>query len=261
LTSEAAQHIFEKSKNRLFQLTPISPADLKDIRTDRQDILQELSAITHTLKPVLDVPPKWQLFLQVMDEIKQDFESRSQKPNLSQNGDAQAGAYRILVIVKDARTSIQLRELMKDGIDKVLHQRHRWLVSQLCADIRAKAKFGQNRRSQFGSNSGGNSGSYYSYNRANKAAQSYSSSSSSSSNSSSSASSSSDPAAVPVLDIGLTLKQFKSLNLESKLLLLHVRNISFNFKSCCNALSLFVGEKTSSRTSRGSYQEGGSGQY
>jgi hypothetical protein len=206
LTSDAAQHIFEKSKNRLFQISPVSSSHMKEVGTSRPEIVQELSSITHTLLPVKDVPPKWQLFLQIIDEIKRDFSG----------GAAGEGTYRTLVLVKDTRTAIQLRDILRDGIANVLDQRHRWLISQLCSDIKAKAKYGYKPPQPPPSTSFGSSNPALKYMGRNTKVPHGSPSYGSSAPSGHEA----DPA---MLDIGLTLAQFRGLTVENKLLLLHVR--------------------------------------
>ena len=84
------------------------------------------SATTNTIQviqPVLEVPPKWTLLLEVIEEIRNEcFNMNNINLHLVQD--------HVLIIVKDERTKLQISDVLVFGIPYLMDQRYRWFVSQ-----------------------------------------------------------------------------------------------------------------------------------
>ena len=143
LSSEAAEHLFKRARERVFaivsraknaqkaKVATKAPSGAEIMFEDLLNILR----IENEIKPVLECPPKWKLLRDIIGEIKEDYDAKS--ANASSSSDRNG---RILIIVNDIRTSHQLRECLSHGIDIVIDQHYRWLVSQQAAELRSRAK-------------------------------------------------------------------------------------------------------------------------
>lgn len=134
LSSHAADLMFRKSKDRMYTTEQTPPSD-------------SVANLSRRLQAVCEVPPKWTLLTEVISEIKTDIFQRKQrhvdminrKISCDVRPDLPLLSGRVMVIVKDERTAMHVRDLLCYGSDFVRDQRHRWFISQQAADIRSKA--------------------------------------------------------------------------------------------------------------------------
>jgi hypothetical protein len=210
--------------------------------------------INKTLKPNKESSPKWTTLLEIIFELQNNHISQSsinyKKENKISNKEnshqeqstkiigegekitdiPKAISNRILILVKDERTAIHVRDLVIAGDSFILDQRHRWFISQQCEEIRTRATKSSS------SSSFSNKGNHYEnpYFRRKQARRDDKQShlpdtvvenvaSSSSSSAATTDCFNSDILDQDYLGLNISKKIFDSLSDEKKLLLLHVR--------------------------------------
>ena len=203
--------------------------------------------MSQRLVAVKECPPKWRLLQEVVAEITDCIKTqRSAQRTATRRFDHNHNC--IVVFVRDARTTAQVRDILIDGDACVLDQRHRWLVSQLAADVRSKGNMSSSlirpsSNDQSIYNRGGSSIAQSSGNASAAASlvrdscsenqdgcstsdiRSSSSSSSSSSSRSGSSASSGHAESSDYGGLNLSKKQFDYCSLDGKMLLIHVSSI------------------------------------
>jgi len=189
ILSEAADRLFSKARDRLFLIVPVNKKEQNiDDRDNTIDNIRKKLKIESFIKENCERPPKWKLLMDILEEIK--IEYLKTKTATSSKG-------RVMIVVKDERTSHQIRDCILHGVELVVDHRFRWFISQEAANIKIKARSSKINVKQTKSNSNNN--------KTNAASK---------------------PNDVDSIDndplgIGLTVAEFNLLSLENKLLLLH----------------------------------------
>lgn len=132
LTTEAGNQIFTRARDRVFRLATRSAPKYK-ISTSpliSEHLLDSL-ALDQRLVPVMETSPKWSLLQSIVQEIKEDFNSKQPLAVRYSN--------KVMIFVKDELTSAQLRDLLIHGADCLNDQRYRWFISQQVIDLRQKS--------------------------------------------------------------------------------------------------------------------------
>lgn len=83
----------------------------------------------------VECPPKWNILLEVVKEIRQDYQQKKKR----QVDDGWSTTGRVLLIVRDELAMTQIRDVLTHGAQYVMDQRFRWFVSQQSADIRKRS--------------------------------------------------------------------------------------------------------------------------
>lgn len=141
--SPSAELMFRRAKERVYRLVDIAPSE-------------SIVSLPKKLEAAKKCLPKWNNLIQLVGELKNDFSSssnqnkRHQHKQQSSSSSSSSFTYistkvnkyvpgRVLVLVKDERTAIHVRDILSFGVSFVMDQRHRWFISQQAADIAAKA--------------------------------------------------------------------------------------------------------------------------
>ena len=103
--------------------------------------------------PFTECPPKWQLAVDIIAEIKVDYKTKLQRAASSDAVDylTTSSMGRVLFIVRDSLALAQLRDVLVSGIAFVCDQRFRWFISQQAAAIRNRV-FKQQQQQQTSNN-------------------------------------------------------------------------------------------------------------
>lgn len=117
LTTYAAEVIFQKAKQRVYSLeTNIAQSNSIFTRFIREQLHCNL-----TLLPKLEILPKWRILVEILSEIsKKDRGGR------------------VLILVKNERTALQLKEAIAKTPASVMEERYRVFVSEQCALVRSQ---------------------------------------------------------------------------------------------------------------------------
>lgn len=141
LTTPAADLLFQTAKKRVYRVIPPigMPQQFEEHKTD---------GVSPKLVATLEIPPKWTLLKDVLIEIDADFSKNSQ-----------SDSRRVLLVVKDERTIIQLSEVIERGELNTISRLHRRFVlgNQLSA-IRAKLMTSNSNNLNVSGSGGGGSG-------------------------------------------------------------------------------------------------------
>ena len=106
-------------------------AGLRNSRLPSVDEIRQRFGVDKKIVMQCAVPPKWTLFLHVLNEIKVDYnESRSTTRTRG----------RVLVVVRDQATAHILRECATRGPTAYNESRFRWFVAMQSAEIRRRAR-------------------------------------------------------------------------------------------------------------------------
>eukprot|EP01038_Epipyxis_sp_PR26KG_P009087 gene9087-12256_t len=141
LTSEAADHIFKRAKDRVYRIQSLNMNTnesnlIPEAEEFRKSIFHELG-LQSEITPILECPPKWKLLQEIIKEIKVDYNKISNNNN-NNNANFLSNQGRLLLIVKDELALTQIRDVIINGDEYVMDQRYRWFISQQSADIRAR---------------------------------------------------------------------------------------------------------------------------
>lgn len=152
LTTPAADELFAKAHERIYKIFPISQyTKLKNqisMMTDEpesivimkkhmlsidsfyHDIIKEVTLPPDVvLLPVLECPPKWISFKEVINDILNNHKSNT-------------SCCKILVLVRDDLLLGQLQEYLVYGWEYLSERRYRWYISQSAGEIRSLQLFG-----------------------------------------------------------------------------------------------------------------------
>ena len=134
LTTPAAEQIFFKAKERVYKLLTRSQFS-QILATSNNTIIESNPCVLEdlVLYPIAEVPPKWKILKDILNELK--LNSSKLPLNRSSN------RHRVLILVRDELTSSQLQDILTYNESVVMDQRYRWFISQQSAEIRQKSKF------------------------------------------------------------------------------------------------------------------------
>ncbi len=112
------------------------------------DALRKKLGLDHRLRGTLEVPPKWSLLLSIVEEIREDFKQHSGSGSSSSNSNSNSTTSsstgsrsgRVLLIVKDRRTSHDMKECLLSGPTSMLKNRYSNFVAKQAALIRARVE-------------------------------------------------------------------------------------------------------------------------
>lgn len=117
---------------------------------------------------MLESPPKWQLLVDVVKEIKEDYSQKynhsssyveaNVKEDISEKRKHLSKVHnnRILLILRDDLALSQLRDVLTRGEKSVMEKRYRWFITQQAGSIRNRSKKATKFSDQRGSSSGTN---------------------------------------------------------------------------------------------------------
>ena len=145
ITSAAGDTIFERSKWRVLQvLSPDEAAQFKQkpvsrgrervsLASEKADKLRQALKLKHELKGYIEVPPKWLLLMDVMKEIRTEYADKKAAKKAQDGYDE-----RILILVKETRSAMEITECLSSGPQVVLMNRYNNLVGRQCTLIRER---------------------------------------------------------------------------------------------------------------------------
>ena len=102
-----------------------------------RELRQEFS-IEHAFASCLEIPPKWTELGNVLKEISDTISSK--KIPSAPKSIYDLGSNRVIILVKDERTSVQIKEFLSCGAERVVDGRLRLFVAQQCVKIRRRVK-------------------------------------------------------------------------------------------------------------------------
>jgi DNA excision repair protein ERCC-4 len=204
LLSEAADHIFSKAKDRVYRILTMEQYQKRLTQASSSSAAvssnppiaiayPESLSLDYVLYPILEVPPKWRVLKQIMHEIQQ---SRSKVHDDSSLHLDMKRKHRVIIIVRDELTQSQLNDYLSYDESIVMDQRYRWFISQQVAEIKQQLLSAMKNA---------------------KRSRTIASSSSSIPTD--------DETSSSYLGLGITQRQFDSLSLEEKLLLLEEQRL------------------------------------
>lgn len=143
LLSEAADHIFSKAKDRVYRILTAEQYRKRVSESSLAHAVPDIScpetlSLGHVLYPVLEVPPKWRVLKQIMQEIKLNVAQAQEtiRKNI------------VIIFVRDELTQSQLNDYLTFDESFVMDQRYRWFVSQQVAEIKQQLVSVRNAKRQ-----------------------------------------------------------------------------------------------------------------
>lgn len=158
LMSEAGNQIFKYAERRVYELSAATAATAQSevkchpnssnnkMETDDKALMKKLVAAQNRIKPALECPPKWKILLEVLREIRKEWDSivATSRVTSSSSSTTSTSAYpssatsnRVILVVRDDYVQTQTRDVILQGHDAVIDQRYRWFISQQAGETRS----------------------------------------------------------------------------------------------------------------------------
>ena len=136
LTTECAEVLFSKSKSRVYDTESVKCEESE--KSSLPSVLLEQALEMRTkLVSRAEMPPKWTLLGHILQEIQETINQSSCSSNLTESI-YDIGRDRVLIIVKDENTLLQIQDLLNHGGKYLIDLKYRQFISSQCAIIRSK---------------------------------------------------------------------------------------------------------------------------
>lgn len=126
LQSTEANHLFQKSRNRIYKI-------FKDNKPNENKVISDIKKLINInghLECTFEPPLKWTVLLNIIEEIKNNKSKGNNK---------------ILILVKDRNTALCLNDILRNGIKAYTDSLYRWYVSCQATEYKNKAKIIKNK--------------------------------------------------------------------------------------------------------------------
>ncbi len=155
LTTVSAETIFTKSKSRVYIIaklqsltTPSSRSQSQPGKVSQSSSIEKALDIQSEIIPTMEVPPKWDLLGSVMQDIRGIINSPEYISSHKNTGTIyDIGRDRVVLVVKDERTLIQVQHYLNLGGDFIADNKFRAFISTQCLSIKEKVVSNRNKTS------------------------------------------------------------------------------------------------------------------